>query len=166
MLSSRPSYAQDDGNNGGGDSKGKLEIGVLGSLLLPANFPGADEVYPSFGPHFALPTSFAVFELEAIYGIKKDRIVAKNNMILLVPLQMRKDIRFIGSKIYGSIGGHAVWFATHYSSGRRITGLKPGFNMGGGLIFPDKGLNFRLDMRFFVNPGTTVMIALVIFFNV
>ena len=166
------SQAQDDAGGGSdGGNKGVFEFGVLGSLLLPSAIPEANEVYPAFGPHIAMRTNFAVLEAQAILGIKDDsdsETVGHSmiNQVLFVPVGMRFDFDSKMLQGYASLGGHGLYYSTHDASGGTVTGFSAGVNFGGGIMFPHKQLNTRLDFRILARPGTTVMLGLICFLSI
>jgi len=156
------SFGQDDG---GGQTKGGIELGPIGSILLPGNFPGIDETYPAVGLHFAFPVRDLFAEIAVLWGTRIDTsaiasAAGSRNHLLYIPVQVRNEINLKSFTAYGTIGGHAVYYVSHYNTGRKISAVTGGFDLGGGIIIPDDSFNIRLDFKAMFNPGTTVALSL------
>jgi len=156
--------AQDDG---GGDND-KFELGLLGYLILPSGVPEADEVYPSIGPHFGLPVSFGTIELQGIVGFARDSdsLLGRTNMLIYVPLAARFDLLDRGIPAYALMGIHGIYYSTISPNDKITKGTSFGINFGGGLIFKDRALRYRMDFRVYARPGWSITVGFVGFFGV
>lgn len=143
---SQPVFAQD---NSGGAPKG-FEAGIFVGNILPNQIPGMEEIHPQGGIRMGWSQKHGGADLAIATG--KGEGVEWGD----VSLSFRMDIPV---DTYIAMAYLGVDYIRYQGVGEDVKSFGGG-HVGGGLMIPVGGpAAFRLDMKFNVNPGTSLLIA-------